>query len=206
MRRREIVLSLSASAALLLVGDGRAASPFRIGVLVLGNNDPEAFVREFRGGLAGIGYTEGQNVSIEVRSARGNEARLPEMAADLVGRKVDLIVAWQTPPAMAAKQATSTIPIIIWAGDPVGTGLTTSLAQPTGNITGISTVSAEITGKRFALLREVFPTMRRIGMLAQRYGPIGRPLHLTCRGSGGSARDRIPAGDGAPRSEPAINV
>ena len=82
MRRREVVLLLSAGAALLLAADGHAVSPFRIGVLVLGNNDPEGFIREFRAGLAGIGYTEGQNVSIEVRSARGNEAHLATMAAE----------------------------------------------------------------------------------------------------------------------------
>jgi putative tryptophan/tyrosine transport system substrate-binding protein len=121
-----------------------------------------------------IGYTDGQNVNIEIRSAGGNEARLAEMAADIVLSKVDLIVAWQTPPAHAAKQATSTIPIIVWAGDPVGTGLIASLALPSGNITGISTASAEITGKRVGLLREIFPTMRRIAMLANVSDPLAK--------------------------------
>jgi len=156
---------------LLLPAGGRAATAFRIGVLVLGNNDPEGFLRDFRAGLGALGYTEGQ-ISIEVRSAGGREGLLAQMASDLVGSNIDLLIAWQTPPAHAAKQATSTIPIIVWAGDPVGTGLIASLSLPSGNITGISTASAEITGKRVGLLREIFPTMRRIAMLANVIDPL----------------------------------
>ena len=169
MRRRAFVASLGA--LLLLPAGGRAATAFRIGVLVLGNNDPEGFLRDFRAGLGALGYTEGQ-ISIEVRSAGGREGLLAQMASDLVGSNIDLLIAWQTPPAHAAKQATSTIPIIVWAGDPVGTGLIASLSLPSGNITGISTASAEITGKRVGLLREIFPTMRRIAMLANVIDPL----------------------------------
>ena len=161
----------SIGALLLLPAGGRAATAFRIGVLVLGNNDPEGFLRDFRAGLGALGYTEGQ-ISIEVRSAGGREGLLAQMASDLVGSNIDLLIAWQTPPAHAAKQATSTIPIIVWAGDPVGTGLIASLSLPSGNITGISTASAEITGKRVGLLREIFPTMRRIAMLANVIDPL----------------------------------
>jgi putative tryptophan/tyrosine transport system substrate-binding protein len=169
MRRRAFVASIGA--LLLLPAGGRAATAFRIGVLVLGNNDPEGFLRDFRAGLGALGYTEGQ-ISIEVRSAGGREGLLAQMASDLVGSNIDLLIAWQTPPAHAAKQATSTIPIIVWAGDPVGTGLIASLSLPSGNITGISTASAEITGKRVGLLREIFPTMRRIAMLANVIDPL----------------------------------
>ena len=161
----------SIGALLLLPAGGRAATAFRIGVLVLGNNDPEGFLRDFRAGLGALGYTESQ-IGIEVRSAGGREGLLAQMASDLVGSNIDLLIAWQTPPAHAAKQATSTIPIIVWAGDPVGTGLIASLSLPSGNITGISTASAEITGKRVGLVREIFPTMRRIAMLANVIDPL----------------------------------
>jgi putative tryptophan/tyrosine transport system substrate-binding protein len=109
----------------------------------------------FRQGLRELGYVEGKNIVIEYRSAEGNINRLPELATELVRLKVDCIVTAGENPTRAAKQATSTIPIIMTTvGDPVGLGFVVSLAQPGGNITGLSTYSADLAGKRLELLKE----------------------------------------------------
>ena len=119
-------------------------------------------------GLNQTGFVEGQNMSIERRWAEGHYDRLPAMAADLVSRKVDLIVTFGgTPPALAAKNATSTIPIVFAGlGNPVGTGLVASLARPGGNITGFSNVAGELTPKRLELLCELVPQATVIALLA----------------------------------------
>ena len=119
-------------------------------------------------GLNQTGFVEGENMSIERRWAEGHYDRLPAMAADLVSRKVDLIVTiGGTPPALAAKNATSTIPIVFAGlGNPVGTGLVASLARPGGNITGFSNVAGELTPKRLELLCELVPQATVIALLA----------------------------------------
>ena len=119
-------------------------------------------------GLNQTGFVEGENMSIERRWAEGHYDRLPAMAADLVSRKVDLIVTiGGTPPALAAKNATSTIPIVFAGlGNPVGTGLVASLARPGGNITGFSNVTGELTPKRLELLCELVPQATVIALLA----------------------------------------
>ena len=123
-------------------------------------------VAAFRQGLAEIGYVEGQNLAIEYRWAEGRYDRLPAFAADLVGRRVDLIAATGgTPPALAAKAATSTIPIVFVSGDPVGEGLVASLARPGGNVTGFSLLAVELTGKRFELLSELVTEAKIFGVL-----------------------------------------
>jgi len=125
------------------------------------------FVAAFHQGPRETGYVEGQNVSIEYRRAEARYDRLPAMAADLVGRKVDLIVASGGPPAaQAAKRATSTIPIVFASGDdPVATGLVASLARPGGNLTGISFLVADLNPKRFELLSELVPQAKVIALL-----------------------------------------
>jgi len=127
----------------------------------------EPFIASFREGLAETGWVERQNVAIEYRRAEGQYDRLPALAADLVSRKVDLIVtSGGTPPALAAKNATSTIPIVFSAvGDPVGLGLVASLARPGGNLTGFSNISAELMPKRFELLTELVPQATVIALL-----------------------------------------
>ena len=121
----------------------------------------------FRKGLRDLGYVEGRNVVIEYRYAEGKFERLPDLAAELVRLKVDLIVAAATPPALAAQKATTSIPIVIvGVGDPVGSGLVSSLARPGGNITGLSWLAGlEFAGKRLELLKEAVPTAARAAVL-----------------------------------------
>jgi putative ABC transport system substrate-binding protein len=117
--------------------------------------------------LRDFGWIEGRNVAIDVRWAEGRSERFAEIAAELVRLKVDVIVTHTTPPVLAAKKATSTIPIVFaTAGDPVGTGVVASLARPGGNVTGLSSQHTDTVGKRLELLREVVPGIRRLGLLA----------------------------------------
>jgi putative ABC transport system substrate-binding protein len=117
----------------------------------------------FRKGLSETGYVEGQNVAIEFRFAEGHYDRLPALVADLVGRKVSMIMTVAAAASLAAKNATSTIPIV-FAGvnDPIGLGLVASLAQPGGNLTGFSNMASQLTPKRFELLSELVPTPRSL--------------------------------------------
>ncbi len=120
----------------------------------------------FRQGLRELGYVEGQNIAIEYRFAMGKEDRLHDLAAELARLKVDVIVTPSTLDAVAAQQATKTIPIVMaLSSDPVGTGLVASLARPGGNITGLTTLSPELNGKRLELLKETVPRLARVGVL-----------------------------------------
>ncbi len=130
-------------------------------------------VEPFRQGLRELGYIEGQNILIEYRWADGRFERLPALAAELARSKVDVIVAQNTVAAVAAKNATSTIPIVlVTAGDPVGSGLAASLARPGGNVTGLSLFpTLAISGKQLELLKEAFPTLRQVAVLANPANP-----------------------------------
>jgi putative tryptophan/tyrosine transport system substrate-binding protein len=124
----------------------------------------EAFWQEMRK----LGWIEGKNIAIEYRFAEGKSDRLPELAADLVRLKVDLIVVSGTPPALAAKKTTTTIPIVMTnTSDPVGLGLVASLARPGGNVTGFSSLSPEVNTKRLELLKDAVPRLSRVGLLRE---------------------------------------
>jgi putative ABC transport system substrate-binding protein len=134
---------------------------------VLVTSDPEPFWRLFREGLRANGYIEGRNIQFEFRSAERKPDLLRVLAQELVRLKVDIIAASLTPAVIAARQATSEIPIVmVPAGDPVQTGLVSSLARPGGNITGLSSTTAELYVKTLELIREVLPSTRRVAVLA----------------------------------------
>ena len=142
MKRREFIGGFSAATAWPLVALAQQTKLYRIGGLLLGNADAESFQMEMREGLRKSGFIEGQNLLFDFRSAEGKVDLLPKLAAELVALKVDVIVALYTPCALAAQQATHQIPIVVVSGDPVETGLVTSLAHPGGNVTGISLMAA----------------------------------------------------------------
>jgi putative tryptophan/tyrosine transport system substrate-binding protein len=177
MRRRDLLV-LAAGAVALQPLALRAQQPKMptIGVLVTGVPGSEKFWRIFREALRELGYVEGQTVSFEFRSDGGQASRRPELAGELVALKVDLIVAWFTPAATAAKQATRDIPIVMTTGDPVSTGLVDSLARPGGNITGMSGFAPELAGKCVELVREVLPSSRRAVALVNVRDASSKPI------------------------------
>jgi putative tryptophan/tyrosine transport system substrate-binding protein len=170
MRGGFLLLVLMMFGALLAPMSGEAqptANVPRIGMLVSGSPATYQFlVDAFRRNLRELGYVEGRNMKLELRWAEGKLDRLPDLADNLVRIGVDIIVVGGTPAVRAAKQATSTIPIVVWgAGDLVETGLVATLARPGGNITGTHDLSPESSGKRLELLKETVPRLSRVAIL-----------------------------------------
>ena len=178
VRLRQFLIAAGASLAAPLAGEAQQAGKvYRIGMLetrsiVLNAANTDAF----RQGLRELGYKEGQNLEIAYRSSDGRDERFPGLASELVRQKVDLIVTRGTPAALAAKNATGTIPVVMAAsGDPVGSGIVTSLARPGGNVTGLSSGNTESNPKRVELLRELLPRAKRIAAIFNMGNPSVPP-------------------------------
>jgi putative ABC transport system substrate-binding protein len=177
MKRREFAALLAVGLlARPAFGQRAAANIPRVGFLGVEPLSGMAVQLEaLRAGLRDLGYVEGRDIRFEFRSAEGNYERLPQLAAELVNLKVDLIVTLGTPPTRAAKAATATIPIVMMgAGDPVASGLVASLARPGGNVTGSSNISPVLMVKRLELLKEADPAVRRVGVLLNPANPAQR--------------------------------
>jgi putative ABC transport system substrate-binding protein len=163
MKRREFIRLLGGATATwpLAARAQQSAKIPRIGII-----DDSPIWNAFRHGLRDLGYLEGQNIAFDYRYAGGLPDRLAWVVVELVHRPVDLIATFGTPPTLAAKQATTTIPIVMMGvGDPVGSGLVSSLARPGGNITGNTILGPEVAGKRLQLLKEVIPSLSRVAFL-----------------------------------------
>ena len=170
-RRREFIALLGSAAAAwpLVARAQRADGVRRVGLLLAIANGPvgQAYARVFEQQLQRQGWTVGRNLAIEVRWGEGQVEHFAEIVAEFVGLKVDVIVTNGTPAALLAKQATSVIPVVFTqSGDPIGTGLITSLARPRGNLTGLSNQNRDAAGKRVEFLREMDPGLRRLAILA----------------------------------------
>ena len=174
MRRRDFITAGSA-AVVLSVPAWAEQSAKRPIIGFLGATSSElarSWVTAFVKRLGELGWTEGRNLEIEYRWAEARSERYNEIAAELVNRKVDLIVTWASAPVLAAKQATTTIPIVFAAQmDPLGAGVVASLARPGGNITGMSIQQTDTAGKRIELLREVVPKLARLAVMGNSGAP-----------------------------------
>jgi putative tryptophan/tyrosine transport system substrate-binding protein len=175
MKRRAFITLLGGAAVGWSLA-ARAQQPAMPVIGFLGPGTPSTdnqYLAAFVQRLRELGWVDGRNVAIEVRWAEGHVERYAEIAAEFVRLKVDVILTHNTPPVVAAKQATSVIPIVFAsAGDPVGTGLIASLARPGGNVTGLSSQTTDVSAKRLELLREVVPGLRRLAIM----GNVGNPL------------------------------
>ncbi len=176
MRRRQVFKVIAGLTTFwALAASAQQPRVTTIGVLVRGAPGWQRFWESFREALRQLGYIEGKNVRFEFRSDQGEIGRLPELAAELVRLKVDVIVPWFTPAAIAAKQATHEVPVVCAAcGDMMGTGLVESLARPGGNVTGCSSLNAELSGKFVELIREMVPSARRVAVLANAPDPFSK--------------------------------
>jgi putative ABC transport system substrate-binding protein len=174
MRRRDFIIVIGRAAVAWPVGVHAQQKIPRIGFM--GNSTAALetnLVDAFREGLRELGYEEGRNIAIEYRWAEGNYDRFPMLAAELIATKVDAIVTAGTPAALAVKSATTTVPLVMVAvGDPIGTGLVSSLARPGGNLTGLSSIAPDLEGKRLQLLREVLPALSHVAMFVNSLNPF----------------------------------
>jgi putative ABC transport system substrate-binding protein len=175
MKRREFITLLGGAAAawpmLARAQKSDGGRQVRIGVIAP-VPPPAAMLKAFRDGMREKGYIEGQNLTIEVRWPRGTFDQDPSAVTHLVNTNVDVIVAWATPAVIAVSRATSTIPIVMASiGDPVGSGFVASLARPGGNITGVSTVTSDLSAKLVGLFVQMIPGMKRVGLVGNSYNP-----------------------------------
>jgi putative ABC transport system substrate-binding protein len=173
-RRQFISLLGGATVAWPLVAraqQGDGGRQVRIGIVALVPPTPD-MLKAFRDAMRDHGYVEGQNMTIDVRWPQGTFDQDPSVVTDLVKANVDVIVAWATPTIIAVRRATSTIPIVmVSVGDPIGSGFVASLAQPGGNITGVSIITSDLSAKLLGLFVQMIPSIRRIGLVSNAYNP-----------------------------------
>jgi ABC-type uncharacterized transport system substrate-binding protein len=157
-----------------LVTEAQPGKVFRVGFLTAFSSSADSpLFDSFRQGMRELGYEEARNITYQTRWAEGRFERLPSLAAELAALKLDLLLVSATPAALAAKKATGTIPIVMTSvGDPVGTGLVDSLARPGGNLTGNTTITGEMAGKRLELLKQLVPRLSRVAVLGHPGDPI----------------------------------
>ena len=168
----------------------QAAKVARVGVLSSGSRGHLAVFDPFRQGLRDLGYVEGKNIAIEYRFAEGKPERLPDLAAELIRLNVDVIFTINTPASKAAKNATKAIPIVFtWVADPIA--LVASLAQPRGNITGLTSVTADLSGKRLELLKETLPRVSRVGILWHSANPTATRVFKDMEDAGSHVGIRV---------------
>jgi putative tryptophan/tyrosine transport system substrate-binding protein len=175
MRRRDFITLLGGAAAWPLAAGAQQADStarqVRVGLIAASPPTP-AMLNAFRDGMRERGYVEGQNLSVAVRWPQGSFEQDPGVVAELVSGNVDVIVAWATPTVIAVRRVTSTIPIVmVSVGDPVGSGFIASLARPGGNITGISSITADLSAKLVELFVELVPAMKRVGVVRNPNNP-----------------------------------
>ena len=173
MKRREFITLVGGAAAWPLTARAQSKIP-RIGFMGNSTAALEANLLDaFREGLRELGYEDGRNIIIEYRWADGKYDHFPVLVAELIAAKVDAIVTAGTPAALAVKNATTTVPLVMVAvGDPIGTGLVPSLARPGGNLTGLSSIAPDLEGKRLQLLREVTPALSHVAMFINSLNPF----------------------------------
>jgi ABC-type uncharacterized transport system substrate-binding protein len=166
--RRTIITLCAMLLALCFTAEAQQSPKIpRVGILFIGGRD-QPHLESFKQGMRERGYTEGKNVFFEYRYAEGNYDRLPDLAADLVQKKVDVIVTTSSISAQAARKVTSTVPIVMTSGGALERGMVESLAKPGGNLTGLTVLAADLSGKRVELLKEAFPKSRRVAALWSR--------------------------------------
>lgn len=174
MKRRTFISGVAATS--LWPGGVRAQLSRKPVIGLLFHTNPEPTLSQLRAALARLGHRADETVDYDVRLANGSDALLAQFAGELVARKVDVIFAFTTPAAFAAKAATNAIPIVTIVADPVGSGLTTSLTRSDGNITGFSLAVKHVSGKLLGLLLETAPSARRLGLLVNTADPFSRQL------------------------------
>ena len=179
MKRRKFIALLGAAAALPLPARTQPARVYRVAGLSGGTAASRVpLLAAFMGGMRDLGYVEGVNLIVEHRYAEGSFERLPAQVSELLAWKPDLLFVSTTPGGLAAKAATSAVPIVLVSvADPVGVGLIASLVRPGGNITGVTNIAAELAGKRMQLLKEIVPTATKVAILINPDDPIA-PLQM----------------------------
>jgi ABC-type uncharacterized transport system substrate-binding protein len=172
MNRRSLLALLASTAAVGWSGGVRAQQSERVRRIGVLANEPWPPLEGLREGMRGLGYSEKRGLHFEYRFAEGRAERYPALADQLVRLPVDAIVAWGTPASLAAKQATDTVPIVVISGDPIAVGLVPGLAYPGANVTGLSTLAADLEAKRIELLKELIASLARVAVLSNATNPF----------------------------------